>query len=825
MFRLKFFRNLRTTVWLLFVALIPISLIGLYWANKTGLPNSWRKAIEQEISGRGIYIEIGSLSYIPLKGFVASNVHVYAEAEHIHEISKLERVQLVLDYSSLADGKFRLRKIELRNAELSILVDPKEPGGDSLKFTEIYGTVLIPNEKSIEIRNTKGKVGGIDIAIDARLQTKNQSRRSKDDNDNDGKRREIIAIILKELDRWKFDPENAPKIQIDLEGHLSKRETLKGQFSIQSPMIEKNDYQLRNFRANGDLSINLLTITAFSAEDASGTITGNGDYLITNEEGRFNIESSINITRLIEAWLSTPIQINLLSGGSQKLTLNGNFDLSNPIKPNFNLTGKANFESIMFRGISFDSLETWFSFQDQKLFLRDIKLTRPDGIATGKILKDGNLVHMKLESSLPVTLYKPLFKGKPLENVISDFVGTEKSLYDLSLDGSFNIADKSAWEFKGKGKLINLSYKGVPFHSAACSFTLNAHALDFYDGNLDFDYTDYNLRKKYDGPTSGKASIKRIRYDHDTKLVGIEDVSGVIWAAPMVRMFAPKIADNLEIYRFYRPQNLSGSGQVDVTHDGRTDLTINFSTNSKAEYKFLDKDLILTNPSATVHIKNNDVDVTNLTSDVVGGKIQGKFSYQTGSKLSGELAWTKLDVLELSNTYGLKMKTGGNLTGRIEFGITGGKLSSMNGEGVMAMEDGELFSVPIFGPLSTVASTVVNDKRLGYEEATSAFCNFTIKDGIAQIRDFKSSTTSVNFTGDGSVDLSDQMIDFTIRLNARGLLGLLTIPIRPFYGLFQFRGTGPLKNPEWKNVHFTSPPEKENVILLNPPKAKAVTEQ
>jgi hypothetical protein len=218
------------------------------------------------------------------------------------------------------------------------------------------------------------------------------------------------------------------------------------------------------------------------------------------------------------------------------------------------------------------------------------------------------------------------------------------------------------------------------------------------------------------------------------------------------------------------------------------------------------------------------VDVTNLSSEVVGGTIQGKFLSQADSKLSGELTWKKLNVLELSNVYALNMKTGGNITGRIEFSIANGDITTMDGEGLVAMKDGELFSVPIFGPLSTVASAVVNDKRLGYERAKSAFCNFTIKKGIALIRDFETTTTSVKFTGDGSIDISAKTIDFTIRLNARGLLGFVTIPLRPFYGLFQFRGIGPLMSPEWKNVHFTSPPENEKEVLLSPPKAKTVVE-
>jgi hypothetical protein len=75
------------------------------------------------------------------------------------------------------------------------------------------------------------------------------------------------------------------------------------------------------------------------------------------------------------------------------------------------------------------------------------------------------------------------------------------------------------------------------------------------------------------------------------------------------------------------------------------------------------------------------------------------------------------------------------------------------------------------------------------------------------------------------VDLTARTIDFTARLNARGLLGLITLPLRPFYGLFQFRGTGPIDKTVWENVHFTSPPEEQNDLLLAPPPKARVVEE
>ncbi|MEY3395586.1 MAG: hypothetical protein RL346_1822 [Verrucomicrobiota bacterium] len=825
MFRLKLIRNLRTALWLFCFALIPCSVLTLYWINKNGLPSSWRAAIEEEISKHGIHAEIGSLSYIPLRGFVASNVRVFAEKTRIHEISKLERIQLVLDHSNLAKGKFRLRKLELRNATLSILVDPKEPAGEALEFTEIHGTVLMPDQRLIEIRNTSGKIGGIHATLNARLFSKQNATDGSTDYKDDGERREIIALIIRELQKWKFDPEKPPKLQVEMEGRLKDKDTLKGRFTFQGESIGKNDYQLTNFHGEGHLASNLLTMTSISAEDAYGTITGNADYQIPNKEGRFSFESSIDVVRLLNAWFQTPVRNDLLIGGSQKMSFGGDFNLNNPSRPEIDLTGHAICKSVMFRGVTADSIETWFSWRENHLFLKDITISRPDGIVSGKLMKENNLLRFQLKSSVPLNLYKPFFKGKPLESVLAKFTETETTQRDVHIEGSFDTLDKSAWSVSGRTELANLSYHSVPLRSTTCSFMLNHHEFDFFNGTLDFDYTDYPLRTSFDGPASGTASIERIRYDRQTKLVNIENVRGVMWGAPMVRLFAPKIADHLEQYRFHAPHPIAGSGQVDVTRDGRTDLVVNFSSNTGASYKFLGKDITLGNPSAVVSIKHNTVEISDLVAQWFGGVIQGKLSRHADSRLTGDMTWNDLKLSGITGTYGTEMQGGGKITGRLEFNLNQGDVSTMTGEGLVALNDGELFSVPIFGPLSTIVSKVVNDKRMGHERAKEAFCTFTINNGILSTRDFQTQTSSVKFTGDGSVDLTKKTIDFTIRLNARGLLlSIITAPVRPFFGLFQFRGSGPMNKPVWENVHFTSPPEQQNQILLEIPRAIAVPE-
>ena len=154
--------------------------------------------------------------------------------------------------------------------------------------------------------------------------------------------------------------------------------------------------------------------------------------------------------------------------------------------------------------------------------------------------------------------------------------------------------------------------------------------------------------------------------------------------------------------------------------------------------------------------------------------------------------------------------------------MTDGRVETMSGSGLLALEKTELLSVPMFGSLSPLISGVLNDKEAGFERAKSAFCTYEIQNGILSTHDFHTATTSLTFVGDGSVDLKERSIDMTVRMNARGLLGLLTLPLRPLYGMFQFKGTGPLRHPDWQKVMFT-PPSKEQQELLKPaPKARVV---
>ncbi len=822
MYRLHLTRNLRSLGFLFVAMAIPAAIWALWWANRTGLPESWRAAIERELGRQGAFVEVGALTYQPLRGVVASKVRIFSDATHRHEISRLERVLLNFDKTKLARGIVLLNKIELRDAALALPVDPDDPAAGTLEVSGVNGTLLMPGGRRFEIRDARGRIAGIEVSLNARLVGYRQAGDSSEEASNLGKRRKLLARVVKELGRWNFDPENPPQLRILLEGNANDSTSLKARMTLSARNLEKNHHGIEELAAEAELSGDLLTLATLKARDSRGSLDGRIDYDLGDRAGRFDLETSLEIAPLLTAWLGLPPPSQIVIGGGQDLAAQGEFHLDEQNIPQIQMTGHAHAESVMLRGMHFETLESSFAWRNGELFLRDLSLSRPDGVATGKAMIQWPMVRLALHSTMPAAVYKPFFARQPLEIVIGDFSMREGAAFDISLEGGFDATDRHSWAYTGGGTVENVNYKGVPVDSAKCSFSLSHHELDFFAGTVVFNYRDYPLRQTFGGPNQGTATVGRVRYVGAEKWVEVENVVGTFWAAPLVRLFAPRVADSLEVYRFHRPPGMKGSGVVDVTPRGRTVLDVSFDSPDRADYQFLGKNLTLSQPAGKVAIRGPRVTVEDLTFGAFDGPVAGRFDFRGDGKLSGELSWTKLSIPALTSTYGFQIKGGGETTGRLDFSLSDGRVETMNGEGLFALEKTELFSVPMFGPLSGVVSGVLNDRRAGFERAKSAFCNFRIRDGVLRTDDFRTATTSLTFVGEGGVDLAKRTLDMTMRMNARGLLGLITLPLRPFYGMFQFRGTGPLEDPQWENVMFTTPPEEQKQLLQAAPKAQIV---
>lgn len=827
MLRFHIHQNVRSALFLIVLAVL-VAVPALFWSvNRSGLPDSWRALIENELAAEGVYLRIGAIRYLPMRGIVARDVRVYADPDHEFEISSMGRILLDFDKTKLARGDLRLNRIQLANADVLIPAGPMDPGSDSLAITGVDGELLMPGGRVLEVRNATGKLGLLSVRVNARLlgyRSQGAGGLPREDRTQRGKRRDFIAHLSRELQRWSHADATPPELEVRVDGDLSDPDTLRSTFEFRAPSMTLNHHQVNDVRITGELQGQLLLIKEFVMSDARGSVTGGAEFRLKELRGRFAVESTVDLAALARRWFGIKTPDAILVGGRQSIRARGGVDFSDRGRPPvIEATGAFAFDSVMLKGVVFDSVSSAFSVRGDELFFRDAVVRRPDGMLTGKCHLQGVLVRISIDSTLPIPCYEPLFEGQPLEKILAKFKTSERSDVRVVLEGGFDRTNPRSWAYQGHGQVRRVVFDDVPVDSATSGFSLSNHELDFHDGTAVLDTTDYPQRTAHGGPDRTEVQVGRIRYINKDRLIEVSDVSGEFWVPPLLALFNKRLAQDLEIYRFHRPPALASSGLIDLTDSGRTRLDVRFETPSPAETRVVGESIQFDRAKGRVAIRGSVVDVSDLELAAFDGSVQASFRHED-RRLTSEVSWTGLDLPTLAGVYGVTMQGGGTTTGRVEFGVSGAALTTLDGRGHAGFENAHLFAVPMLGPLSPLIATVVDDRRTSYERAKDAFLTFEMQNGVIRTNDFRTTTTSLVFTGDGAIDLNEKTVDMTMRVNARGLLGIITLPLRPFAGLFQFRGTGPMREPTWENVMFTNPPADQRRNLLNPPKARVIGE-
>lgn len=833
--RLRILRNLHTSL----LGVIVLAVLGaggmVFWLNHVGLTAETREQLAAEIASKGIILEFQSLRYEPLKGLVASDVVVFADREKTLKFAHLGSVIIDVDKTKLLRKRVKVTKIEVSRGDLSMPVDPEDPQSEMLEIANFSGSVFLGKSRAVDVRNARGNINGLDLELNARLKVIEEVTEASEAKDKSMavNARRLFSQIIKLIASYEFDPLSPPRVTFSIDGDLEQEGSIRCRTTLESSRLSMGGYTLENLHVDSLYEHGMLAINRLHASDGRGELNGRADYGLAARSGRFTFESSLDLIQALQAFAPEVKTDPLSILQPPQIQASGSFQLPHEgAGLGLRLAGNATCAELKIKDFTFTEAASDFSWQNGDLFLRDLHLSHSRGKIDGQLMVRAEDVRFHFQSSLPAEIFEPFFTGKTLGKVLAKFTMTENSRVALDLEGTVSRADPHQWACWGQGEAFNLAFAGVPAKRAKTTFALNTLELRFEQIEADFDYTEYALRLAHQGPETGAVTAERIVYDMSSHLLNLDNIRGHAWPAPVLRLFSVPLADKLEVYRFHAPPKIQATGVVgffDAT--AATDFTTRFETDSNANYHFAGAELTLADPRGTVRVHNGGVDISGLKFGVFGGSVDAQLGFPRGgdpARFTSEFSCKRIPLNEVVHAWGTAKKDRpplqGYFTGRTELAGAIGKPATFNGRGLLALEDGELFSVPVFGPLSPLIGNILGDKA-GFQRAKDAFFTFHVQNGILRTNDFQTSTPSLVLTGDGTLTLADRQLDFIMRMNARGFLGLITLPLRPFYGLFQFRGTGPLADPQWDNVRFTKPANgNANPIFRDPPKARIVAE-
>jgi len=552
-------------------------------------------------------------------------------------------------------------------------------------------------------------------------------------------------------------------------------------------------------------------------------------------EGRFHLSSSLQFQHFLKTCFEIDVVPRLKIDSSPEVLVDGTMRQNDDGRFTIHATGKARVGKLSFIDTDYLGLSSAFSWQDGDLFLQDLEILHKEGRLTGDFLAQGPLVRYDFRSTLPLSAFNPFLPEKgPTAKGISNFQFQKDSQLHITASGTINRENLKEWDASGKARLANFSYRSLKAFDLATDFEISPLGAEFRHISLLPDDSKEKARLRFNGPASGRLLADVILYQPDKRKLIITNLRGTAWPTPIVRAFAPRTAKNIEDnYRFHHPPQLALNGSFDCRRGQfeQTAFMVNLRTTGQTDYTFLKRNLPLTKVRTDIFFRKKELNVSNLSFSTHNGRGSGEmnvsFPATRGAPVSyrGGLKWRDISFRKISETYQFDKKEKGALTGRFDFEGKSGSIRNLNGRGFCSLQNGSVVALPVFGPLSPLIAGILGDKRMGYERAKDASASFIIRNGVWQTDDFLTTSTSLNLTGNGWVDLHTDKIDMTIRLNARGLLGVITLPLAPIKGLFQFRGTGKFTDSKWRSSPFTQPRRgKKDPLFRKPGRAIVLPE-
>jgi len=147
-------------------------------------------------------------------------------------------------------------------------------------------------------------------------------------------------------------------------------------------------------------------------------------------------------------------------------------------------------------------------------------------------------------------------------------------------------------------------------------------------------------------------------------------------------------------------------------------------------------------------------------------------------------------------------KTEGRLTGSFSYAIPTLDPGALTGEGEATLVEGNIFALPLLGPLSPLLDALIPGDDIISSTARSATSRLLVADGKVTLPDFTAATGTFKLTASGAVDYLRDRVDFLARVNLRGAPGMLLYPVSK---LFEYAADGTMSAPDWRPRFFTGP--------------------
>jgi hypothetical protein len=769
---------MRRLMWLAAVLILGLLTWGGYYVCNRGFSRHWRVRVSQEFRRRGLDLYVHRITLDPIQGFVARDVQIFDATDPSKVLATIDRVDLDINLTNLLHSKPFIDAVDLRNADLSLPVNPDDPQSERMIVSHLNARVILPAHEWY-VSEADAMMYGVQVSAHGLLLNPEAFRagQAAEPNRPATGRPQMALDFLKQLETLRYGGA-APRVDIIFGGDLADQRTLYADATIWGEKIRRGPAELTQVYGALALRDKVIELKQCNVSDAHGEMDASGSYNLDNGEAALELRSTLGlpgVARLVKMdnpladWnFPTPPVIELSGSG----TLGA--------KPSGLVTGRVELGKFAVKETKFEGAGADFSWDGKRWYVRNGWIDDGNGLAAVRAMSLPGSFRAQINSGINPNSLRGLLSG-PAADALHDWDFQEAPKVALTITGT--SANPDDWETQGWVGLGRTFMRGVP--------------LDWADANVDakgklFTYRDFTIQRD-EGAATGTFS-----YDFDKHEAWLTNVHARLNTTEAAVWINPDLPGQLAPYKFKTAPDVTLNGFVQCANDQGTHLDVHVEAPGGMDYTFCRRDLSFPKVAGDVLFREHEILLKDVSATLADGTARGGADIKLGQNSPGytaDVEVAQMDFASIAKLYFNYASSHGLLNGTFNFGGKNDDPWTLYGKGQVEVTDGNVFAIPLLGPFSGILNSIV--PGMGYNVSHDGLCSFIVRDGVIATHDFLVKGLGFSMIGDGRLFFLDDRLNFNIRLNAQGLPGVLLFPVSK---LLEYAGTGTLEEPIWKPV-------------------------
>ncbi len=752
---------------------------GGYYLARRGFGREWRSRVVEELHKRGVEAHIGRLTLDPFRGLVARNVRIFDYRNRENTLALISEVSLDINYAALIHHEPFLNALDVRDAQITFPIKTAEGKASRAQLTNLRAHIYFPPEQ-IYVSQAEGIFCGIRLSARGQLIKRADYQSSASITPEEWQRRLSLAQrVVSELQKFSF-PAGPPSLQLKFSGDIAELENARVEATLRGERLQRGSYEIDNLSAAAEWNNKRLDIAHCEWSDGTGTFAGRGNWNGESNTAKFQIHSTLNLKAFLDAFgVGEPVaDVEFHSPPLFEMT--GSINLaSERFQPD--IVGHAVFGQFAYKKVPFSELSADFSWDGERTLVRELRVRHQTGQLRADLFDAPHDFRLNVESNISPEAVRPLVPAQ-----VNEFLRQWRWQRPPAVRMAIRGTDRNpeSWQGDGTVALGRTRFRGTWLNGANARIHFADSAVSCEDIQV----------SRNEGTGSGSFT-----YDFKKHEVRISNIRSSLYPAEVIFWIDPKTSKTIAPYKFRRPPNVVANGVYQFRGGKNTRLEIKVDGASEMDYVFLGKTLPFDRVSARLLFTNDRLQISDLRADLLAGTLRGNADISLARddpRYRASLSVNEINFPRLTDLYFNYKTAQGLLRGTYEFAGLGNDWRTMRGSGKVEVSNGDVFAIPIFGPLSGILNHIVPGS--GYSIAHKANAKFTVESGIIHTGDFEAAGSLFSMLGNGDIHFLDDKLDFNLRLDMKGP----GIVLMPMYKLFEYAGEGSLKKPDWHPKRF-----------------------